>query len=1014
MTTLKHSLLFALILLCSTSLLATHIVGGGITYECLGDAGNGNMRYRFTMKVYRDCLNGQAQFDNPAHIGIYRGTFQNNVYIDDFDIALGGIAVVGINEPDCINNLPNICLQEATYTWERVLPVSPQSYFVEYQRCCRTNAIANIIAPEDAGATYFAELTPEAQQSCNSSPVFNNFPPVVICNNYPLEVDYSVTDPDGDQLVYSFCAPYSGGGQGGPGNCNSPAPNPPCPPPFDEVVFIAPLYSASQPLGGNPVITINPQTGFISGTPTMNGQFVVGVCVEEYRNGVLLSVTRRDFQFNVTPCAPQVTALVGYDELAGLQHYVIKSCDGNKTITIDNQSLPVANIDDFLWTFDLGGGNVIQNSTDFDLTIDFPDFGTYDGTLILNNGLDCGDTAFIQVQIIPPVQLGLGSDIKICKDSTIILDAGSGFASYDWHDGSDNQTFTANTSGTYFVAATDACGNVQHDTIDVIISPSPDIILADDSVCPGNSITLDVPGFSQYDWSPSAGLSCNNCQTVTVQPAASTVYTLVATNQDGCTKEGSFELTVLPTPMATYTIQFYPNETVTLGGQTYNQPGTVVLDVASTTGGCDSVNTYVLELIPTTLTMQCPADITVAMPNNASAVAVNYTAPTTATNCPGTAPTIDLSSGLASGSMFPAGLSTVCYEASSTCGDQADCCFTVMVSTLDLQCPQAIVVQLPVAAVTIPVDYADPTSMTNCPDQTVSLNLIEGLPSGGDFPLGFNKVCYEATTSCGNLDTCCFNVWVQDPPNHCDIKTLGCMRYELLDIRLDSINQPRYRIRATNFCTSEMVYVAIQLPNGVVGVTPLEGSIYTAPNTGNQYDVRNPNFSPFYSTRYKTRGVGLSNGLADVFEYRLPQQSLPTYIHITARLRNGLAYEAHLNTFYCPVQPWDGSHENLQEGGDNRGEFTESVLSEMSKPVLDLRPNPSSGTLYVDFSPWYGQSVQAQVLNAQGQIVLTRQFDVENEWQEFDLDARLNNGLYYLLVQPSQSERVAGKFMLQR
>lgn len=139
----------------------------------------------------------------------------------------------------------------------------------------------------------------------------------------------------------------------------------------------------------------------------MNGQFVVGVCVEEYRNGVLLSVTRRDFQFNVTPCAPQVTALVGYDELAGLQHYVIKSCDGNKTITIDNQSLPVANIDDFLWTFDLGGGNVIQNSTDFDLTIDFPDFGTYDGTLILNNGLDCGDTAFIQVQIIPPVQLGL-------------------------------------------------------------------------------------------------------------------------------------------------------------------------------------------------------------------------------------------------------------------------------------------------------------------------------------------------------------------------------------------------------------------------------------------------------------------------------------------------------------------------------------------------------------------------------------------------------------------------------
>lgn len=1013
MTSLKHSLIFALLFLCSGSLLATHIVGGGITYECLGDNGNGNMRYRFTMKVYRDSLNGTAQFDDPARIAIYRGSFQSNTFVTNFNVGLGSVVPVSINQPDCINNLPNIHLQEATYTWERLLPVSNQSYFVEYQRCCRTNAIANILNPDDTGATYYVEITPEAQQLCNSSPVFNNFPPVVICNNYPLEVDYSVTDPDGDQLIYSFCAPYAGGSNGGGGNCNSPSPNPPCPPPFMEVTFAGPLYSASQPMGGNPIISINPQTGFISGTPNMNGQFVVGVCVEEYRNGVLLSVTRRDFQFNVAPCAPQVTALVEYDELAGLQHYIIKNCGDDKTITIVNESLPAANIDDFLWTFDLGNGTIIENSTDFDITIDFPDFGTYDGTLILNNGLDCGDTAFVQVQLYPPVTLSLGSDIKVCKDSTIILDAGTGFSSYQWQDGSTAQTFTATTSGMYNVVATDSCGNMRIDSIAIIISPVPDINLADASVCPGNSITLDVPGFTQYSWEPAAGLSCTDCPTVTIQPASSTIYSITATNQDGCLKQDTFEVTVLPTPMQTYVIQFYPNESVTLGGQTYTQAGTVELDVLSTTGGCDSLNTYILEVIPTNLSIQCPANVTVALPNNATSIAVDYNAPTTGTNCPGTAPTVSLMSGLPSGGSFSAGLNTVCYQTTNTCGNEAECCFTVMVATIDIQCPPGQTVQLPVAAVTVPVDYAAPTTNTNCPDPTVTLNLLEGFASGEGFPIGLNRVCYEASNTCGNIDSCCFFIRVLDAPDPCDIKTLDCMRYELLDIRLDSIDQPRYRIRATNFCSHEVVYVVIQLPNGVVGVTPVQGSVYTAPNTGNTYDVRNPNASPFYSVRYKTKGIGINNSLSDVFEYRLPQQSLPTYIHISARLKNGLMYEAHLNTFYCPVQPWDGTHENRLEVG-GRDETEGNLSLEMQPATLAIYPNPSSGRLMVDLSQWQGETVQSQVLNAQGQVVLNQSYEVGYDWLELNMDDKLGSGLYYLLVQPVNGVRATAKFVLLR
>ncbi|MDO8365963.1 MAG: HYR domain-containing protein, partial [Saprospiraceae bacterium] len=1066
---------------------ATHIVGGGMTYECLGNSGNG-LRYRFTMKVYVDCLNGNVGFDDPANIAIYQGTEQVNFFFNVSTVPLGSFQNINANEPDCIDNLPDICLREGIYTWEQILPLSTQSYFIEYQRCCRTNAITNIINPSGSGATYFVEITPAAQQLCNSSPVFNNFPPVVVCNNYPLEVDYSVTDPDGDQLVYSFCAPFSGGGQFGNG-CNTPAPFPPCPPPFDPIIFTAPNYTAGAPMGGNPVVQIDPQTGVISGTPQLNGQYVVGVCVEEYRNGQLLSVTRRDFQFNVAPCLPQVTALVEYDEIAGPQQYVIKKCDGSTQVTIVNQSFSSDTIQSFKWIFDLNNDNTLQDSINFDLAVNFPGLGIYNGMLVLNEGLDCGDTAFVRVELYPPASLDLGPDFTICQDSNLVFNAGSGFASYMWQDGTTAQTFSATSIGVYHVIVTDHCGNVQKDSVFVTGGMAPPINFSNVGICLGDSVKYTVTGdFAQIDWTPTTGATCTNCSTVTFQPTVSTLYTVVATTQNGCTATETVHVEVEPIPMQTYVIQFYPNQSVTIGGQTYTQPTTVTIPVPSSTGiGCDSLNTYILELIPTTLDLQCPANLTVGLPNNATTVPVNYAMPAATTDCPGTPSTINLTQGLPSGGNFPAGLNTICYEASNTCSNQDNCCFTVMVTTLDLlcppnmtvampnnaattvvnyplptattdcpganpsiqliqgipsggsfsagvnticyeatntcgnsksccftatittldiNCPASQTVQLPVAAATVAVSYAAPTSTTNCSGSAATISLLDGLPSGSAFPLGINQICYEGSNTCGNRDTCCFNVTVLEPPSPCDIKTIGCMKYELLDIRLDSIKQPRFRIRVTNFCASEMDYAMIELPHGIVAITPQNGSTYTAPNTGNEYLVHNPNASPFYSTRYRSVGVGINNGQFDVLEQRLPQQSFPNnYIHMNAKLKNGQSFEAYLNTFYCPVQPWAGSKQ--AEGLERQEDVFESS-------TFSIRPNPTDGLLFVDLSQWQGQSAQIQVLNAQGQVVKNQICAAGNEWLELNLDDTLANGLYYLMVQPEGGKKVATKFVLAR
>ena len=69
---MKKKLYYFLILIFCTiwgnSLSATHIVGGDISYKCLG-----NDRYEIILTVRRDCFFGSAgaPFDNPALVAYF-------------------------------------------------------------------------------------------------------------------------------------------------------------------------------------------------------------------------------------------------------------------------------------------------------------------------------------------------------------------------------------------------------------------------------------------------------------------------------------------------------------------------------------------------------------------------------------------------------------------------------------------------------------------------------------------------------------------------------------------------------------------------------------------------------------------------------------------------------------------------------------------------------------------------------------------------------------------------------
>ena len=380
-------------------------MGGEIYYECLG-----NDDYLITLKVYRDCYSAGAPFDNPASIAVYNSSGGLVQTLNAYHSGSQQLPVI-INNP-CLQAPPDVCVEEAIYTITVTLPPISGGYHIAYQRCCRNQSIVNLINPGTQGSTYYVAIPEAALNSCNNSPHFNSFPPLALCIGDELIFDHSATDPDGDQLVYSLCTPYHGGTQA------NPAPIPANAPPYVNINWGA-GYTASNPLDASPILAIDPTTGLLTGTPTQAGQYVVGVCVEEYRNGELLSTNKRDFQFNVVNCLSSVEAVIP------VQSAFHDPCTGLE-VTFGNNSI---NTQFYHWDF--GVDSLTNDTSDLqNPTYIFPDTGTYSVTLIGNPGYACADTTISIIEVYQNVVVNINSTGNPCSDSnSFLFDVTGQFAS---------------------------------------------------------------------------------------------------------------------------------------------------------------------------------------------------------------------------------------------------------------------------------------------------------------------------------------------------------------------------------------------------------------------------------------------------------------------------------------------------------------------------------------------------------------------------------------------------------
>jgi gliding motility-associated-like protein len=556
---MKKGLLLGILICCSLISLADHIKGGWIYYEYAGPGATPNThRYKITAKVYRDCANNDPnhpQNSSTAVFTIFAGT--SNTIVQNIGTAPRTAFYQlkkNTNNP-CMSNPPVVCYLILQYEFTVELPATPQGYTIAYQRCCRIAGIQNLAAPSNQwGNTYTVQIPGDAQGAAfpvNSTPKFIEADTAIICFNAPFTLDYNATDANSDSLSYSICSALHGGdNSANTGQGVGAAPNPSAAPPYTSVGYKVP-YTASDPFATG--ISINSQ-GLITGiAPAIPGEYVISVCVSEYRQGILLNTVRKELH-----------VIVGNCTLAGAElNPTYITCDGFG-YTFQNE-ISSTNITNYAWNFGDPGSGVNNSSSAPKPSHNFSDTGKFTVKLKVTNALGCQDSAQTLMSVYPGFKVGFittGNCFQSPFNFTDTTKTSYGVVdSWRWDFGEttvtndtsivQNPSYLYPSAGTRTVRliATNSKGCIDTVTnnINVRANPLLDLPFHDTLICSIDNLPLLANGTGNFSWvsQPTDPTLTNpNAQNPQVSPDDTTVY-IVTLNDNGCIKKDTITVNVL-------------------------------------------------------------------------------------------------------------------------------------------------------------------------------------------------------------------------------------------------------------------------------------------------------------------------------------------------------------------------------------------------------------------------------------------------------------------------------------
>jgi len=167
----------------------------------------------------------------------------------------------------------------------------------------------------------------------------------------------------------------------------------------------------------------------------------------------------------------------------------------------------------------------------------------------------CSNTDNVTITVLPQPLVYAGADQTICKGESVGLQA-TGAVSYLWTPPTylsctacASPIATPPSTITYTVVGTDQAGCHDTDAVTITVTqPQPIIIGKGDTICKGETTTLNVSGGDSYTWYPSTGLNNNTGSSPTASPTQTTTYVVVIRQGDCFTDTGYITVVVNPTP----------------------------------------------------------------------------------------------------------------------------------------------------------------------------------------------------------------------------------------------------------------------------------------------------------------------------------------------------------------------------------------------------------------------------------------------------------------------------------
>lgn len=555
-------LIFLLCIGLPLMIIAAHIRGGEMYYRYLGTTSDGRAQYLVTVKLYLNCGATGGQLDPYAPFTIFDKS--NNTQVGSVIRAPYRDSTIIRYDPNsnpCITNPPDdVCYMLRYYETTITLAPNTQGYIIALQRCCRIADIVNMTSPSNNyGSTYTAEIpgtalavTPAAWQ--NNSPQFNPNDAVAICYGSPFTFDFSATDTDGDSIVYQLCDAYSGGGtRNDDAHCAQCAqPEPAVAPPYNSIPYRSP-YSGSVPLGLN--ASINSKTGILSGVaPNVEGQYVVTACAYEYRQGVLISIHRKDIHIRVADCIPlKATLKPDYDY-----------CD-DFNVTFKNETVNPPN-SVYIWSY--GDNTKSDTTTNLEGMVQhlFADTGTYTIKLKVILAGQCVDSTTTLAKVYPGFFPAFDISGTCLYTSIQFFDqtqATYGVVSkWRWSFGDETVTndssIIKNPSWKYstlgfktvqlIVESSKGCIDTISKQAEVRDKPLITLPFKDTLICANvvvqDTLQLHASGNGTFSWSPVALMVNSTSADPLVFPKTTTVYH-VQLNENGCINEDSVRVRVV-------------------------------------------------------------------------------------------------------------------------------------------------------------------------------------------------------------------------------------------------------------------------------------------------------------------------------------------------------------------------------------------------------------------------------------------------------------------------------------